>query len=101
MLTKLLVHLILVSFFVTSLGPLPDVSAQTLVDLPVPGTMVDFSPKFNQATLKGIVFHPENPFKFDFILDEGDTQLNEEESKEQSQKIAAYFLASLTTPEKE
>ncbi len=77
------------------------VSFAQVAFLPTPGSMVDFSPKFNQASLKGIVFHPQNPFKFDFILDEGDSHLDQEEAMAQSQKIAAYFLASLTTPEKE
>jgi len=101
MLEKVSIRLLLIAFFYSSVGPLPDTFAQSAIDLPAPGTMVDFSPKFNQVTLKGIIFHPLNPFKFDFILDEGDIPLNEEESKVQSQKIAAYFLASLTTPEKE
>ncbi len=101
MFTKLIARLILTVFLFTSVGPLPDASAQSIIDLPAPGHMVDFSPKFNKATLKGIIFHPENPFKFDFILDEGDAHLNKGQAKAQSQKIAAYFLASLTTPEKE
>jgi len=101
MFEKLIIRIVLISFFFISIGPIPNASAQAVIGLPAPGTMVDFSPKFNQATLKGIVFYHQNPFKFDFILDEGDTQLNDEQSREQSQKIAAYFLASLTTPEKE
>src|SRR5476649_199014 len=45
--------------------------------------------------------YPDNPFKFDFIVDTGDTRLSQDEIKDQGQKLASYFLASLTTPEKE
>ena len=48
------------------------VYAQNLV-LPVPGVIVQLSPKFNPPVLKGIKVHPDNPFRFDFILDIGDS----------------------------
>ena len=37
-----------------------------------PGSMVHLSPEFSPAYLKGIVVHPEDPFKFDFIIYKGD-----------------------------
>ena len=40
--------------------------------LPSPGVMVHLSPEFNPPILKGIKVHPDNPFRFDFILDQGD-----------------------------
>jgi hypothetical protein len=69
--------------------------------LPAPGVMVHLSPEFNPAVLKGIKVHPENPFRFDFILDKGDSSLGNEELKEESTKLIKYFLAGLTIPEKD
>ena len=43
--------------------------------LPAPGVMVHLSPALDPPILKGIKVHPDNPFRFDFILDKGDSQL--------------------------
>ncbi len=40
--------------------------------LPAPGVMVRLSPPLEPPVLKGIKVHPDNPFRFDFILDKGD-----------------------------
>ena len=69
--------------------------------LPSAGSMVNMTPKFDPMVVKGIKLYPDNPFKFDFIVDTGDIPLSQEQIKTQGQKLASYFLASLTTPEKE
>ena len=84
----------------------PPVHAQEVV-LPAPGQMVHLSQPFNPPVLKGLKVHPENPFRFDFILDQG----NEKEKrghnkvspflKQEANKLIKYFLASLTVPEKD
>src|SRR5580658_9895911 len=91
---------ILVSFLVNMLGPMPFAQAQDF-RLPAPGVMVHLSPPFNPPMLKGIKVHPDNPFLFDFILDKGDSELNNEQLKGESTKLVKYFLASLTIPEKD
>ncbi len=52
------------------------VFAQMAVDpmprMPAPGVMVHLSPEYTPAYLKGIVIHPENALKFDFITIEVD-----------------------------
>ncbi|MBF0490841.1 MAG: hypothetical protein HQL15_09575, partial [Candidatus Omnitrophica bacterium] len=50
----------------------PLAQAQEL-NLPKPGVMVHLSPEFNPPILKGIKVHPDNPFRFEFILDRGDS----------------------------
>src|SRR5438105_1338173 len=45
--------------------------------MPTPGAMVHLSPEFSPAYLKGIVIHPENALKFDFIVYKGDEELTE------------------------
>jgi hypothetical protein len=88
----------MICFFINTLGPLPAAQAQEFA-LPSPGVMVNMTPKFDPMMVKGIKLYPDNPFKFDFIVDTGDMELNRDQVKDQGQKLAAYFLASLTTPE--
>lgn len=93
--------LTLVSFLVTSVaGPLPIARSQEF-RLPIPGVMVHLSPPMNPPILKGIKVHPENPFRFDFILDKGDGPLSNDALHNESTKLIKYFLASLTIPEKD
>ena len=69
--------------------------------LPKPGVMVQLSPSFNPPILKGIKVHPNDPFRFDFILDKGDSELSNDQLKDESSRLIKYFLASLTIPEKD
>ena len=104
---KVLSILILLCFLVTSImGPNP-VLAQD-IRLPAPGVRVALSPEFNPPILKSIKVHPDNPFRFDFIMDTGDdvslrgaSLATKQSLKEQSTKLIKYFLASLTIPEKD
>ena len=78
--TKQLSYIIvLISFFAnTILGPVSLAQAQialsagTDLRLPAPGVRINLSPEYNPPILKGIKVHPDNPFRFDFILDKGD-----------------------------
>ena len=76
------------------------VYAQEL-SLPAPGARIALSPTFNPPVLKGIKVHPDDPFRFDFILDKGDSTVIPESLNRESIKLIKYFLASLTTPEKD
>ena len=72
--------------------------AQSLISLPVPGTMVMTSPAFVPVLLKGMTIHPNDPFRFDFIVDSGNTGFAQTEIKKESEKLVKYFLASMTIP---
>src|SRR6202451_2256998 len=91
---------LILAFFTHSCGPMPLSQAQEFC-LPAPGIMLPLSPEFNPPILKGIKVHPDNPFRFDFILDRGDGQLSNDALKDESSKLIKYFLASLTIPEKD
>ncbi|MBF0511403.1 MAG: hypothetical protein HQL13_03645 [Candidatus Omnitrophica bacterium] len=104
--------LTLASFLLTGIGPIP-VYAQDY-RLPAPGVMVHLSLPLNPPILKGIKVHPDNPFRFDFILDKGDStlvrkgtgplkcrDLSPSELKQEAAKLIKYFLASITIPEKD
>jgi hypothetical protein len=92
-----------VCVFVSYLGPIPQVQAQGVAQLPVPGTMVNLSPAFEPVLIKGLKIDTQNPFAFDFIVDSGNTSLSAQDPalKEESNKLIKYFLAALTIPEKD
>jgi len=91
--------LVTACFTVTGLN-FPLASAEDF-RLPAPGVMVHLSPPFDLPMLKGIKVHADNPFRFDFILDQGDSELSKDQLKDESSKLIKYFLASLTIPEKD
>ncbi len=100
---------LIIAFLANTFGPIPTAQAGEFL-LPKPGIMVPLSPEFNPPILKGLKIHPDNPFRFDFILDKGDlssVSLRGAEAtkqsfiKEESTKLIKYFLASLTIPEKD
>lgn len=93
---------LLVSFLVTSVrGPLPQVWAQDVMSLPPPGTRVALSLPLVPALLKGLKIYPQDPLRFDFILDQGDQVADDVELKNVSERLVGYFLAALTVPEKD
>ncbi len=109
MLRRLISCCVSISFLFTLVIPVQQVHAQSLSDLPQPGTMVSISPAFEPILMKGIKVHPENPFLFDFIMDTGSSPSflkegvrgSSEQLKRASSKLIKYFLASLTIPEKD
>lgn len=98
---------IAVAFLLNILGPLPSQASE--LSLPIPGAIVSLSPKFNPPILTGIKVSVDNPFQFDFILNQGSSLLNTGKSslvdqdllKEESTKLIKYFLAALTVPDEE
>ncbi len=97
---KFLLVLTILCFLITSVFGTCPVYAQEFL-LPAPGVRVGLSPEYNPPILKGIKVHPDNPFRFDFILDKGDSQLSNDALKDESSRLIKYFLASLTIPEKD
>ena len=91
--------LFILIFFTLSIVFPPSVQAQFMSTLPAPGTQLALSAPFMPATLRGINLFPEDPLKFDFIIDKGDTNIDGPELELESQKLIKYFLAALTTPE--
>lgn len=90
----------------TCLIGIPPAMANALV-LPAPGKAVSLSPSFHAPVLKGIKFHPNDPFKFEFILDPGSEGVSSFAAKSESSlakestTLIKYFLAALTIPEKD
>src|SRR3984957_14821548 len=109
MFKKILSLTLILCFFLTTLGPLPNAHADTVLDLPTPGTMVSVSPSFEPALIKGLTVHKDNPFLFDFIVDPGFSTVipakagiqYQEHLKDQADRMIKYFFASLTLPDKD
>ncbi len=82
--------------------PLPQAHAAVMVmDLPVPGAMVNLSPAYQPAIIKGITVHQDNPFLFDFLVDVGQDNMRGDALKQEGEKLIKYFLATLAIPEKD
>ncbi|MCP4610149.1 MAG: hypothetical protein GY845_15680, partial [Planctomycetes bacterium] len=75
--------------------------ASALPYMPPPTKLIGTSADFLPATIKGIKFYKEDPFRFDFIIDEGNTKYSDQQLKEESQRLIEYFLTSLTTPKED
>jgi len=97
---------LLAVIFVFSVILPPEVHPQTLFSLPDSGQMIMPSETFFPTMLKGIKIFPDNPLRFDFIVETGDEKFNKQATDQEnlhaeSQKLIKYFLASLTVPEEE
>ena len=71
------------------------------INLPPAGEMVHLSQDFQPALLRGMTIDPLHPLQFDFILDSGAATLNDQEIRQESQRMINYFLAALTIPQKD
>jgi len=98
---RLLCLFVSIAFAFTLIMPPPSASAQTILDLPAPGSMVYISPNFQPALIKGLTVHRDNPFLFDFIVDPGQSKLSAQAIKDESDRMIRYFFASLTIPDRD
>jgi hypothetical protein len=81
--------------------PVIPAQAQYVSTLPEPGAMVQSSPAFEPAVLKGLTINPDNPLQFDFLIDRGEVKSSKDDFKKETQKLIKYFLAAMTIPDKE
>ncbi|MBF0479490.1 MAG: hypothetical protein HQL26_08405 [Candidatus Omnitrophica bacterium] len=80
--------------------------ALSIVEGPVSSTMLMPTPAFHPAIIKGVNIDPQDPLKFNFIIDKGTDnnpssgrERDPEEFKQESTRLIKYFLASLTVPQ--
>lgn len=93
-LRKLLIVILLGIF---SLGAVVPVYSQGLASLPSwqKGAII---PDYKPFLLKGLRYFPEDPYRFDFIVEPGDTLLSEDDLRNESSRLIKQFLTSLTIP---
>lgn len=87
-------------FLATTVCP-PQAFAQSVLILPDPGSMVLTTPVYNPAILHGMTLNVDDPFQFDFLVDTGDDELEDDALRKESGKLIKYFLTALTVPEEE
>ena len=69
--------------------------------MPAPREFVHLTNAYNPPALKGIQIVPHNPFRFNFIIQQGDETLSEGVFKTEAYRLVKYFMAALTIPEKD
>ncbi len=79
----------------------PSAFAESVLNLPAPGTLVPLSEAYEPVIVMGLTVYPDDPLKFDFVIDQGTSELNQDAFAAESSKLIKYFLASLTIPEDE
>ena len=99
--SKAVVASVLVTFSTLQVTPFSSIARAQTIELPAPGVMLNLSPPLRPPILQGLTIHPENPFRFDFIVDRGESRLQADELKSEYEKLVKYFLATLTIPEKD
>ncbi|MFT5388372.1 MAG: hypothetical protein ACI9E5_001508, partial [Candidatus Omnitrophota bacterium] len=96
---------VLIAFLSTSMFPAEYVHAQNImatpVTLPAVGSLIHLSAPHVPLLINGLKVYPENPFKFDFLIDTGHDVFKEDDLRSTSNKLIKYFLAALTTPDKD
>jgi hypothetical protein len=96
---RLYVSIILNICFVVTSVAIPPLHANVVERLPVPGQMVALSEPFEPLVVRGLKIFADDPFRFDFILRNGDQQLSEAEFESESLRLIRYFLAAMTIPD--
>jgi len=99
---KILAIIVLITFFCTSVQ-LPAFaqlsSSEPLPLMPAPGTMVSPSLEFSPIVLKGVHVNFNDPFRFEFYVDAGQSKLDKATLNEDIEKQIKYFMAGLAVPE--
>ncbi len=96
-LSKTLTVLLLCTFLNSFIIPPYAIQAQTMVQ---PGLLAP-SVVYTPTLLKGLTLYPENPLKFDFIIDVGNSNLQDQLLVDETTKLIKYFLATITVPKDE
>lgn len=97
---RALVTFVLTAFLAATLQPAP-AFAQAMRHTPSPTFMLQPASVYSPMLFKGIQLVPENPLRFDFLVDKGNSDLNNQDLREESTRLVKYFLTALTIPEKD
>ncbi len=72
-----------------------------IAGLPAPGSMLAQSQPYIPVSLKGLRVYPQQPLRFDFMIDPGQSgfAIGGGDFRAEAQKLVKYFLAALTVKE--
>jgi len=79
----------------------PSATAAVLPYMAEPTRLLSTTASFKPVNLKGLKVYPDDPFKFDFLIDEGQVVLKDQELQAESSRLIRYFLAGLTIPKED
>lgn len=99
-LNRIICVLTAVVFSLQSIGIAPALAQQGLL-LPPVGVMVTPSAGFAPSVIRGLRVNPDNPLRFDFIIENGDDNLQGEAFEQETMKLVKYFMTALTVPDEE
>ncbi len=71
------------------------------IQLPPAGDKVALSSWAVPPLLKGLKVYPDNPFRFDFLLDKGHSKSSQGRLEIDAGRLIRYFMTTLTIPEKD
>ncbi len=91
---------VLLTAFITT-GAVPPSYAQLTAQMPEPSAMLGLSAPYQPIMIKGLSVDRDNPFMFDFIMEQGQEPLAADALKKEGEKLIRYFLASLAISEKD
>ncbi len=94
---KILSLFLLITFAVQTV--VSDIALAQMV--PSASAAAPLTAAFTPVLVRGITLYPDNPLKFNFLIDPGDQTLSDDHFQKESMKLIRYFLAALTTPEED
>jgi hypothetical protein len=98
--TRSLTTLLCVSLLSSMLVPVDAVLARDAMMLPVPGAPVSLGKQAQGMLMTGVRIFPDDPFRFDFMIDEGRERPDPATFRGESELLVKYFLASLAIPDR-
>jgi len=98
--SKLIILSVIFSFTLNCVLPPASSFAQNVPTVTVTPAIL-LTENYSSAVIRGLKVYPDNPLKFDFIIDKGNLKDEGKGLKDETARLIKYFLASLTTPEKE
>ena len=90
----ILVHLGLVLTILTQCVCPSDGFAQVFKSVPIPSV----SSVFHPVLIRGLKIHPDDPLKFDFLIETGDTHLQGQALEQESRQLIRDFWTALAVP---
>ena len=74
--------------------------AQVAIVMPPAGQMIHITRHYEPPQMLGLKINLKDPFSFDFIMDQGQSQMSAADQRAEFNKIIKYFLVSLAMPNK-
>ena len=69
--------------------------------MPVSNQLLALSTPSEPIMLQGLRYNPQTPFRFQFIIQQGDKALPLDQLRDQGMNLVRYFLAAITIPEED